>query len=323
MTPVQSPPVQLPPVQRPPEQRPIYALGLRLLAALLLQTMMMLVKLAGQRGISLPETMFWRQAIPAVLIVAWLGTRGQMSRLRTTRIGAHATRSVMGLTGMFLTLGVVQLLPLSEATVLGFTAPIFATLLSVVLLRERVGWIRLTAVALGFAGVLVIAGPEMTGTQFAEPGRTAMPLFGLLVGIGGAFMIALISIQLRELGRTERPLTVVFWFSAFSAVALGLALPWTARAHDMTGWAMLAGIGVTGLFGQLALTAALRYGSVASVIVMDYSTFAWATLWGWLVFAQLPPASTWVGAPLVVAAGLVIVWREHRLAVQKPVQTVS
>ena len=291
----------------------MYALALRLLAAMMLQTMLLLVKLAGQRGIALPETMFWRQAIPALLIVAWLTAQGGIARLRTARIGAHARRSAMGLTGMFMTLGVVLLVPLSEATVLGFTAPIFATLLSLVLLRERVGWIRMAAVALGFGGVLIIAGPD----------RAAMPLPGFLVGIGGAFMIALISIQLRDLGRTEEPLTVVFWFAVLSAIPLGLALPWTARAHDATGWAMLAGIGVTGLFGQVALTAALRYGSVASVIVMDYSTFFWATMWGWLMFAQLPPASTWLGAPLIVTAGLIIVYREHRLSLVKPVQTVS
>ena len=291
----------------------MYALALRLLAVLMLQSMLVLVKLAGQRGVALPETMFWRQAVPALLIVAWLVPRGKVGRLCTLRIGAHARRSAMGLTGMFMTLGVVLLLPLSEATVLGFTAPIFATVLSVILLRERVGWIRTTAVALGFAGVVVIAGLD----------RAAMPLAGFLVGIGGAFMIALISIQLRDLGRTEESITVVFWFSVFSAVPLGLALPWTAHAHDATGWALLAGIGVTGLFGQIALTAALRYGSVASVIVMDYSAFFWATLWGWLVFAQLPPAATWLGAPLIVTAGLVIVFREHRLSLAKPVQTVS
>jgi drug/metabolite transporter (DMT)-like permease len=80
---------------------------------------------------------------------------------------------------------------------------------------------------------------------------------------------------------------------------------------------------LSGLFGQVALTAALRYGSVSSVIVMDYSSFAWATLWGWLVFSQLPPTSTWLGAPLVVAAGLIIVYREHKLSLEKPVESVS
>lgn len=302
----------------PPRQRPFLALSLRLLSVTLLQAMMMLVKLAGNRQVSLPEAMFWRQAIPTLLILLWLVPRGELPRLRSARMGAHARRAAIGLAGMFLTLGAVRLLPLPEASVLSFTAPIFATILSVLLLREKVGWIRSTAVALGFAGVVVIAGPEILGTA-----RAAMPLAGFCVGIGAAFMVALISIQLRDLGRTEAPLTVVFWFSAFSAVALALALPWTMSAHDGTTWAILGGIGVTGLFGQIALTAALRYGSVASVIVMDYSAFAWATLWGWLVFAQLPPPSTWLGAPLVVAAGLVIVWREHRLSLQKPVQAVS
>ncbi len=132
-----------------PVQRPMFALGLRLLAMFLLQAMMMLVKLGGVHGIALVETMFWRQAIPTALILLWLAGRGQLRRLRTTRLAAHARRSVMGLTGMFLTLGAVRSLPLSEATVLGFTAPIFATVLAVVFLRERVGWYRATAVALG------------------------------------------------------------------------------------------------------------------------------------------------------------------------------
>jgi drug/metabolite transporter (DMT)-like permease len=76
---------------------------------------------------------------------------------------------------------------------------------------------------------------------------------------------------------------------------------------------MLGGIGVTGLFAQITMTASLRYGSVASVIVVDYVQLAWATFWGWLMFSQLPPASTWIGAPIIIGASLLIVWREHVL----------
>jgi len=65
------------------------------------------------------------------------------------------------------------------------------------------------------------------------------------------------------------------------------------------------------------LTSALRLGNVSSVIVMDYSQFGWAMLWGWLVFDQLPPTATWIGAPVIIAAGLIIVWREHRLHLEK------
>lgn len=288
----------------PVAQRPMLALALRLAAMLMLSVMLLLVKMIGERGVSLPEAMFWRQAIPAVLLALWLAARGQLGRLATKRPWIHARRAAIGTTGMFMTLGVVQILPLAESTVLGFTAPIFAVILSAVLLKEHVGPWRWTAVALGLVGVIVIAGPD----------RGHLPLFGLAVGIGAAFFVALVSIQLRDLGRTEEPLTVVFWFSAMSAPVLALFLFRTGVQHDAQQWAMLAGIGVSGLFAQILMTAALRLGAVSSVIVMDYSQFGWATLWGLLFFGNLPPATTWTGAPLIVAAGLIIAWREHVLS---------
>ena len=92
-----------------------------------------------------------------------------------------------------------------------------------------------------------------------------------------------------------------------------MSLPFVMTAHDTTSWLLLLGIGLAGALGQLLLTAALRFGTVASVIVMDYSGLFWATLNGWALFGMLPPATTWLGAPLIVAAGLIIAWREHRL----------
>lgn len=290
-------------------QRPMLALAIRLLAAFLLSVMLMLVKVVGSRGVSLVETMFWRQGIPTLLLGGWLLARGQSRLFRTARIRSHLVRAIYGTTGMFLTLGVVLLLPLAEATVLGFLSPVFAVILAALLLRENVGRVRWTAVALGFAGVLIIAGPD----------RAHLPLLGLAIGVGAAFMVALVSIQVRDLGRTEHPLTTVFWFSAFSTVALAIPAWMMGTRHDPVTWALLGGIGLSGLLGQVALTAALRLGSVSSVIVMDYSQFAWATLWGLLVFGQLPPAATWIGGPVIIAAGLVIVWREHRLRLEKPV----
>jgi drug/metabolite transporter (DMT)-like permease len=274
----------------PALQRPMYALALRLLAMAVISVMLLLVKLTGEHGIWLPETLFWRQFLPGLALFGWLGARGQLARLRTDRPWIHARRALIGGIGMFLTLGVVQILPLAEATVLGFTAPIFAVMLAVLLLGERVGPWRWAAVA----------------------------LVGLATGIGAAFMVALISIQLRELGRTEEPVTIVFWFSAYCAPPLALFMLWTGLPHhDLAGWAMLLGIGVTGLAAQLLMTAALRYGSVASVIVMDYTQFGWATLWGWLVFANVPPAQTWIGAPAIIAAGLIIAWREQTRGVER------
>lgn len=288
----------------PSRERPFLALGLRLAAMVMLSLMLVLVKLTGERGMPLPETMFWRQTLPAVLLLGWLGARGELRRLRTARPWVHFRRAMIGTAGMFLTLGVVQILPLAEATVLGFTAPVFAVILSALVLKEKVGPWRWLAVAIGLLGIMVIAGPS----------EGKLPALGVAVGVGAAFMVALVSIQLRDLGRTEEPLTVVFYFSAMSAPLLALFLFHTGVHHDALGWLMLGGIGVLGLAAQLLMTAALRFGRVSSVIVMDYSQFGWATLWGWIVFHHLPPATTWIGAPIVIAAGLIIAWREHVLA---------
>lgn len=265
--------------------------------------MLLLVKLTGERGIALPETLFWRQLLPALAIFGWLLARGQLHRLKTRRPWIHARRALIGGTGMFLTLGVVRLLPLAEATVLGFTAPMFAVILSALMLKERVGVWRWSAVIAGLLGVVIIAGPE----------SGSLPVFGVAVGIGAAFMVALVTVQVRDLGRTEEPVTVVFYFSAFSAPLLGLFLFQTGVKHDLTGWLMLGGIGLTGLVAQMAMTASLRYGSVSSVIVVDYIQLAWATIWGWLIFDHLPPATTWIGAPVIIGASILIVWREHLL----------
>ena len=284
--------------------RPLLALLIRLGAIGALSTMSALIKLASQRGIHLLEIMFWRQALTIPIVLAWVLPTGGIATLATRRPRTHFLRGLYGTIGMVLNFGAVILLPLAEATTINFTVPIWAVLLSIVLLKEQVGLWRWSAVILGFAGILVIAQPA--GGHF--------PLYGVLVALGGAFMIALISIQIADLNKTEKPLTIVFYFALFSAPLAALSLPFVATAHDTHGWLLLLGIGLAGALGQLLLTAALRFGTVASVIVMDYSGLFWATLYGWLLFETLPPPSTWLGAPLIVIAGVIIASREHKLA---------
>ena len=287
-----------------PAHRPLLALLIWLGAIAALSTMSALIKLASQRGIHLLEIMFWRQFLTIPIALGWVLATGGIGALATKRPGTHFLRGLYGTIGMVLNFGAVILLPLAEATTINFTVPIWAVLLSILLLKEQVGVWRWSAVILGFVGILLIA----------QPGGGHFPLTGVLVALGGAFMIALISIQIADLNKTEKPLTIVFYFALFSAPLAALSLPFVATAHDPQDWWLLLGIGLAGALGQLLLTAALRFGTVASVIVMDYSGLFWATLYGWLLFAMLPPASTWIGAPLIVAAGLIIAWREHRLA---------
>lgn len=265
--------------------------------------MAMLIKLAGDSGIALPEIMFWRQFITVPLILAYLVLRGELVRLKTDIPGTHAMRSVVGMVGMVCNFLAVLLLPLAESITLSFTVPLFVVVIAALVLREFIGPWRWTAVVLGFAGVLVIA----------QPGGGQIPLLGGLIALAAALMTALVTFLIRDMGRTEEPLRIVFYFALFGAAMMLVLLPFYATAHSPGQWLLLLGIGLAGLGGQLGLTASLRHGAIASVAVMDYTALIWATLYGWMIWDHLPPATTWLGAPLIIAAGATIAWREHRL----------
>lgn len=287
------------------QPRPFLALGLRLATAAALATMAMLVKLAGTRGVHLFELMFWRQAMTFPLVLAIMAAGGRLAQLRTQRPGAHLRRSVYGITGMAFVYGAVFLLPLAEATTISFTTPLFATLIAALLFKERVGLYRWSAVALGFAGVVIVLQPGGS-VQAIDP-------LGVLVGLIAAFLVALISYQIQDLNRTESPWAIVAWFTGLTAPLMALALPFVGAPHDGATWAIIAATGLAGATAQILLTSSLRYGSAATIIVMDYTSLLWATFYGWQVFDRLPPTSLAFGAPLILAAGLVITWREHRL----------
>ncbi|TKD53213.1 DMT family transporter [Sphingomonas baiyangensis] len=294
-----------------PTDRIMTGLVLRLVAVLLLASMGALVKLAETRGASLVETMFWRQACAIPVVLGWLALGAGVGTIRTQRFGAHVGRTAMGLIGMTATFAALMLLPLAEATTLQFTAPIFATLLGALVLREPTGVHRWGAVLAGFVGIVIVA----------QPGSGAIPLAGAAVGLASGFLIAVISILLRQIGRTESAGTTVFWFSALSMLPLGALYAFRLQPHDAATWAVLGGIGLFGGAGQIALTAALRYAPVSVAAPMDYSSLVWASLWGWLLFGTLPSDATWVGAPIIIASGLYIAFREHRLARLRAVQS--
>ncbi len=292
-------------------QRPLLGLMLRAAAMLALATMFMLIKLAGDAGIATPEIMFWRQAVALPVIVGTLAATGNLGVLRTRRLFTHGRRAMVGTFGLLCNVSAAVLLPLAEATTLGFTTPLFAVLITAIVVRERVGPWRWAAVAAGFAGVLIVA----------QPGQTPIPPLGLAAGLGAGLIVAIVSFQVRDLTRTEAPVTCVFWFAFFGAILLGVLLPKYATPHDGWQWMLLIGLGLAGTAGQILLTFALRHAPVATVVVMDYTALIWSTLYGWLIWDYVPPAVTWAGAPLIVLAGLMITWREHRRARAVPPAT--
>jgi drug/metabolite transporter (DMT)-like permease len=290
--------------------RPQYALALRFLAMLLLGTMTLFIKLLSLHNIGLVESMFYRNIIAIPLIFLYVWRTAGLASLKPHSVWAQVTRAFLGSMGMILTFSAYRLLPLAEATTIGFTSPIFATIIAAFFLHEQVGKHRWSAVCMGFVGVLVVMAPALSGKA---AGGEALPLLGASVSLGSALNIAVITILLRQLGRKEAPATTAFWFCCISAALNTPLMCVYAKPVDWHIMLMLLGLGVSGAFGQIALSASVRYAPVSIVSSMDYSMLIWSVLYGWFIFGTLPSASTWLGLPLIILSGAYIAWREHRL----------
>lgn len=285
-----------------PETRPFLAIGLRLVAMLAVSIMFACVKWASERGVHIVETLFYRQLLGMPVAIAGVMMGPGISALRTRHIGLHISRATLGTIGMVLNFGGYILLPLAEATTIGFTMPIFATLLSVFFLGERPGIHRWAAVIAGFLGVLAIVGPGR---------HEGLAAFGVSVAIGASIATACVSLVLRRIGRIEHPAVVVFYFTLLPLPLLAAAMLWFGKAHDLETWGILTAMGLFGGIAQLLMTGALKWGPVSLVLPMDYSSLLWSTALGWFIWHSWPGSSTWVGAAIIVGSSLYILWREH------------
>ena len=297
----------------PRQDRILYGVALRLGAVAAFSVMNVLIKLAEGRGAHLAELLFFRQTFALPVVLAWIMLGAGIASIRTDRIWAHVSRAALGLVSMCFVFSTILFLPLAEATTLQFTLPIFATVLGALILKEPTGWHRWGAVAAGFAGVIIVT----------QPGTGHMVTIGVFTGLMGAMLSASVSILLRQIGRTESAPTIVFWFSALSVppTAIGFALYWTP--HPAETWLLMIAVGVTGGIAQLFMTASLSAAPVSVVVPMDYTGLVWAALYGWAIFGAVPSWSTWLGAPVIIASGLYIVWREHRLRREKVERAIA
>ena len=287
----------------PPQQNRLLGIGLRVAAATCFAFMAMLVKLGHEAGVETVELAFYRFAFGLPPLLLWIAASRNFSVWRTERPFAHIWRAAAGLTTLLLAFSALALLPLAETTTIGFAAPLFSVALSALLLGESVGRHRWTAVVVGFVGVLVVMRPE---------GRDLPPLGLLLAGLA-AFGAGIVTITIRQVGKTEGTQTTVLWFSLLSMAATGALMPFFAQGHDGGTWLLLAALGAVGGFSQICLTASLRFAPVGAVVPFDYTQLLWAVLLGWLVFADRPASTTGLGAAIIIASGLYTLYREHRL----------
>jgi drug/metabolite transporter (DMT)-like permease len=290
-----------------PEQNRLLGILLRIGATTCFGFMAASIKLGYAAGVSTPELVFYRFAFGLPPLLAWVAIARDRGVWRTERPLAHAWRAAAGLATMALAFSALKYLPLAESTSIGFAAPLFAVMLSALVLGEPVGRHRWSAVIVGFLGVLVVMRPQGSN----------LPPVGLLLAIVAAFGVGVTTITIRQIGRTEATRTTVFWFTFLSMVATGLLLPWFGAAHDLRTWEILLAVGTFGGIAQLLLTSSLRFASVPVVVPFDYSQLLWAVLLGWFLFGSRPPETTWTGAAIIIASGLYTVYREHRLGRDK------
>lgn len=282
--------------------RPLTAIGYRLVATLLITTMFVLAKIAQGYGVNIIEIVFFRQSIAILPVLVLVLAGPGLASLRTQRPWLHASRTAVGSSGMFLNFITIALLPLAETQALWFSTPLFATILSAMILREAVGIHRWSAVAVGFVGVLIVVQPQ----------SGHLPIIGAATGLAAALLTAFVTILLRQLGRTEHALTTVFWFFTMSAIPLACVMPWFAQSHVPLVWMLLIAMGIVGGLAQVSLTLSLQNAPVSTTAPVDYASLIWSTLFGVWLFAEIPTIWTWAGAPLIVTSGLYIVWREHK-----------
>jgi len=292
-----------------------YAIAIKLASVLLLSLMSALIRAAGAK-FPVGEIVFFRSAFAILPVVVIYAARGHLlAAISTARPFGHLGRGVMGIMSMFLNFAALARLPLMDATAISFAAPLITVVLAALLLSEHVRAYRWTAVSLGFLGVLVMLWPylDIGGLFYTGETRTV----GAICAMIACFTNAGTVIQTRRLTDSETTSAIVFYFSLICALAGLVTLPF---GWVMPNWIELTGlvmIGVLGGLSHLMLTESYRYAPASVVAPFDYTAMIWAFLFGFALFGELPSVFVFVGAAIVVASGLFIIWRERRLGLER------
>lgn len=278
------------------------------LAALAFSSMHTMVKHVsvntGDEGMHAFEIAFFRIFFGFVAL-APIFLREGWAPLKTTKLKLFAWRGGINAVAMLMFFYGLTITPLATAAALGFTAPIFATLLAMAVLGEVVRVRRLTAIAVGFAGALVIL----------RPGVVEIGLGPLLV-LGSSIVWACALMIIKILTRTESSVTITAYASIFlSPICLIAALPyWVWPDLEQLAW--LFAIGVAGTIAQTSMNQALKLADASAVLPVDFTKLIWAALLGFLIFAEIPDAWTWIGGAMIFASATYIGIRESRLKKQ-------
>jgi drug/metabolite transporter (DMT)-like permease len=252
--------------------------------------------------LSIPVLIAARSAVVLVLLGPWVLLSGGWSALRTRRPWAHGVRGLFAVCSMLAFFESLRLLPLATVIAISFAAPLFMTLLSVPLLKERVGLHRCGALLAGFWGVSLIVGPQALDGDLG---------LGAWLALLASLLYAASMACVRWLSPTESDLSMLVWQNVIMGLAGAVGLLFVPLVVAPGMWPIIALMAVLVLLGQRCTYRALRLAPVGVVAPFHYSELLWAALLGWVFWHEWPGAHVWWGALLVIGAGLYTLWRER------------
>ena len=291
------------------------AVGFKIAAMFFFALMDAFARWAGQT-VPVGEVVFFRSAfgiVPLVIFYAW--RRQLWTALRTGRPAGHAIRGLLGVGGMFTNFASLARLPIADVMAIYFFSPLITVALAATVLREKVGVYRWGAVIVGFVGVMLTLAPHLSIGQ-AGAVSAAAALGGLFAVLCAAFDAGA-AIQVRRLTTSESTVSIVLYFSLICMVAGLCTLPfgwiWPSREELV----VLSLIGLLGGVSHIFLTESFRYAQASLTAPLDYVAILWSIAFGWLMFGEIPGPLVLMGAAIVVAAGLFVIWRERQLRLKR------
>jgi len=299
----------------PEERNPLYGVALKIASLAVFMAMQTCIK-ATAPHVPTGEIVFCRSLFAIPPILAWLSWRGQLrTAFHTANPLGHLWRGLIGSTAMFLGFAALGLLPLPEVVTIGYAAPLAATILAAMFLGERLRAYRLSAVFAGLVGVVIVLAPRLTLLDGSDTG--ALEAFGAMAALMGAIFAALAQVFVRKLVNEERTATIVLYFSLVATTLSLASLPFGWVVPAPREMALLVAAGLLGGLGQILLTASYRFAETSVIASFEYVSMLMALGVGYFVFAEVPTLPMLAGAALIAAAGLVIVYRERQLGIER------
>jgi drug/metabolite transporter (DMT)-like permease len=304
------------------QHKPGRAIALKLFAVFLFMVMAALIKAASD-AVPPGQAVFFRSFFSIPVLVFWLWYQGHLhDGFRANDIRGHIWRGLLGTSAMALTFAGLALIPLPEVTAIGYATPMFTVILAALFLGERIRFFRLSAVALGLVGVMIVITPRLS----LDSNYSTAATWGALMVLGAAVLRSLVQIHIRRLVQTESTSAIVFYFSLTATVVslcslpLGWAIPhrslsWTLASPESI--ALIVCAGLIGGVAQIMVTSSYRFGSASMLAPFDYASMIFAALIGWFVFSEVPTSTILIGSSLVIAGGVLIIWRERQLGLDR------